>query len=422
MSEKTFNEMRVSFCHKIHIDSAWVILQRIATLSGIKPVLYDCCINSCVAYTGSFQYDLHCKFCRERRFKSDKKTPRSSFSYLPIIPQLQGYFKSPEMVDLLSYRHKYAPSSDMIRDVFDSQHYRHLCETQVVIDGVRQRHEHFSHPDDIALGICLDSYLMFDQRRKGPSATPILLQNYNLPPQLRTHLNMLICAGLIPGPKQPKNIALFLAPLEEELVTLAGQNGVETYHCVNDAIFPLHAYSIIAMGDIVAIEKLMGLRGHNSFSPCQSCNIKGIRNEIDGIKVYYLPLKLPRGNQYGIHLKGGRDPRNLIMRMHSDWAAVMENIDAAETKKRKTEISNEHGIKEYAALMHVGSVDLAASVPWDWMHLFLENDIPNLVKLWTGAFKNLDVGSEDYELSSSVWTDIGNLTKKATKTIPSCFI
>jgi hypothetical protein len=32
------------------------------------------------------------------------------------------------------------------------------------------------------------------------------------------------------------------------------------------------------------------------------------------------------------------------------------------------------------------------------MHLFFENVVPNLVKLWSGKFKGLNAGSEDYEI------------------------
>jgi hypothetical protein len=37
------------------------------------------------------------------------------------------------------------------------------------------------------------------------------------------------------------------------------------------------------------------------------------------------------------------------------------------------------------------------------MHLFFENMIPNLVKLWSGKFKGLDTGSEDYEIAEETW-------------------
>ncbi|KAI0659147.1 hypothetical protein C8Q70DRAFT_1045373 [Cubamyces menziesii] len=55
------------------------------------------------------------------------------------------------------------------------------------------------------------------------------------------------------------------------------------------------------------------------------------------------------------------------------------------------------------------------------MHLIWENLIPNLVSLWTGKFKGLDAGSEDYEFSGTVWDAIGEATAKAGDTLPSIF-
>ena len=423
MARESFNMIRAAFSHKMQIGTQWRIAQRVGVLTGITPDFYDCCINSCVAYLGAYEHDSHCKFCRERRFKGKgaNKTARRKFCYFPIIPQLQGFFQSPEMIELMSYRQHYVSSSEMIRDVFDAKHYKKLCKKHVSIDGVGQPHKYFSHDEDIALGLCVDSYLLFNRRRSGPCGTPIILQNYNVPPDIRTHLNMLICAGMIPGPKQPKDIASFLLPLEDELAILAATEGVETYHATKDVIFPLHAYNIFNMGDIVAIEKLIGLKGHNSFSPCRSCKLKGVRNMEGSAKIYYLPLSLPKGTEYAPFMRA-RDAWSLPMRRHSDWETVMADIDSAESKKQKEEISKEHGIKRHAALQRVPSVNLSVSVPWDWMHLFLENVIPNLVKLWTGSFKNLDAGSEQYELASAVWAEIGKVTKEATKTIPSCFV
>lgn len=41
--------------------------------------------------------------------------------------------------------------------------------------------------------------------------------------------------------------------------------------------------------------------------------------------------------------------------------------------------------------------------------------------LWTGKFKDLDEGSESYELLPGVWEAIGEATKKSGSTIPSAF-
>src|SRR6202035_830230 len=83
MSRKTFDQMRFTFRHKIDLDSGWVILHRMAILSGVEPVNYDCCVNSCMAYTGKYQHREDCPFCNEPRYTT-KRHARRTFMYLPL--------------------------------------------------------------------------------------------------------------------------------------------------------------------------------------------------------------------------------------------------------------------------------------------------------------------------------------------------
>jgi hypothetical protein len=69
-----------------------------------------------------------------------------------------------------------------------------------------------------------------------------------------------------------------------------------------------------------------------------------------------------------------------------------------------------YGIKGLPALCRVGSMDPAHSYPWDVMHLFFENIIPNLIKFWSGKFKG---GCEPYEISKEVWAKIWKETADA---------
>ncbi|KDQ52461.1 hypothetical protein JAAARDRAFT_138848 [Jaapia argillacea MUCL 33604] len=52
------------------------------------------------------------------------------------------------------------------------------------------------------------------------------------------------------------------------------------------------------------------------------------------------------------------------------------------------------------------------------MHLIWENLIKNLIALWTGEFKDLDQGREQYELTTAVWEGIGAATMQSGSTIP----
>lgn len=49
------------------------------------------------------------------------------------------------------------------------------------------------------------------------------------------------------------------------------------------------------------------------------------------------------------------------------------------------------------------------SFPYDFMHLIWENLIKNLVLHWTGGFKDLDDGVEEYQLPQAIWEAIGGV-------------
>jgi hypothetical protein len=315
------------------------------------------------------------------------------------------------------YRHERIHEPGVISDVFDSIHYRQLCQTHVHVDGKQLEHKFFSNKHDIAFSMCHDGFLLYNRRRRGPSATPIVIQNYNLPPEVRTQLGNLIPSGVIPGPHGPKEPGSFLVPMDDECAQLA--HGVRTFNAISRDSFILRAYNIFDLGDIVAIERLLGLKGHNRFSPCRSCEIKGVRDVTGKGKIYYVPLVKPRIQGQSLE---SWDPYNLPMRKPEQWAKVLAKMEAAPNPAHANKIAMHFGIKRSPGLTRVNSLHYPRSFPWDWMHEFLENTVPNLFNFWTGRFKMLDTGSEDYEIAPHIWVEIGRETAEAVKHIPAAFV
>ncbi|KAG1743594.1 uncharacterized protein EDB91DRAFT_1236645 [Suillus paluster] len=311
------------------LDSEWVVVHRLALLSGIEPQNIHCCIQSCIAYTGQYVHDERCPFCNEGRYTKHGH-PQRTFMYIPLIPQLQALFHNPTIIEQMAYRHNFVQSDRLIRDVFDGKWYHKLRSRHVVVDGPH------------------------DRRRGGPSATPILLQNFNLPPQIRTRLENLICVGS------------FLAPFDDERAVLADGDG-----------------------DIVAIEKLLNIKGHNA--------IQGVQNITGHGK--------PRPSL---------DPRHLPLHSHQSYLKTHNKLQSATTRTEKAAIAKQTGIRGPPALRRVESLDYSKSFPYEWMHLFLENIVPTLVNLWTGRFKGLD--------SDDIWEEIGAETVGAIKDIPAAFV
>jgi len=86
------------------------------------------------------------------------------------------------------------------------------------VDGVTRPYKFFDGKYDIALSLCMDGFLIFGKqgRKGGPSTTPIVMQIYNLPPNIPVSHISLLSLGTIPGPNQPRDARLYLSPVDDD--------------------------------------------------------------------------------------------------------------------------------------------------------------------------------------------------------------
>lgn len=391
--------------------------RRLRYLAYFKPQPYDCCINVCVCYTGSYANMDYCPHCKESRFKDDsKRIPQKRFTYIPMTERLCSMLRNRDFSAIMKFRathYPYDPSADpqeippKVQDIFDGSNYRHLQAQQVVVDGVEQPYHFFEQETDIALGFSTDGFCPFRRRKK--SCWPLLVFNYNLPPEFRFHLKWALCIGVIPGPTKPKDSNSFLWPFVQECKKLA--LGVRTFSILDNGNIKLRAYPIVGFGDIPAVSMCLCMKGHNGVTPCRWCKIKGVRQG----RTYYVPLaRVPPEKPY--------DARNLPQRDHrsflSDGVKAEDPKVSGATREARAKAS---GIKGTTILSEIPSFVFPNSFPFDFMHLIFENLIKNLFKLWTGEFKDMDHTDEDYVIDAEVWRAIGEATKKSGATIPGAF-
>ncbi|EJU02721.1 hypothetical protein DACRYDRAFT_50847, partial [Dacryopinax primogenitus] len=76
------------------------VLWHVNFISAIKTVSYDCCVNSCVAYTGVLTKETICPHCSEPCLKPNGQAHRQ-YAYLPLIPQLQVQYGNGRCAKLL---------------------------------------------------------------------------------------------------------------------------------------------------------------------------------------------------------------------------------------------------------------------------------------------------------------------------------
>jgi hypothetical protein len=179
--------------------------------------------------------------------------------------------------------------------------------------------------------------------------------------------------------------------------------------------FVLRAFIILLFGDIPAVSKLLAMKGHNAVTPCRACYIRGVLCQLARNAVYYVPLTMPGDN-------APFPPDALLMRTQNSFMFHYAELDAAPTVAARRRVAQDCGINARSVFSRLKSIDLASCAPYDIMHLLFENLVPNLIKHWTGAFKGLGQGTGNYQLSKAHWDEIGRLTVKAARTIPSAFV
>ncbi|KAL0569567.1 hypothetical protein V5O48_012398 [Marasmius crinis-equi] len=109
------------------------------------------------------------------------------------------------------------------------------------------------------------------------------------------------------------------------------------------------------------------------------------------------------------------------MRIHARMKAQAEEVQFAPNTATSKEFATKYGIKGTSIFNNLSSIVFPYSFPFDFMHLSFENNVKNLISLWTGNFKGLDTGNGDYELEADEWEAIGRATAAAGSYIPSAF-
>ena len=109
------------------------------------------------------------------------------------------------------------------------------------------------------------------------------------------------------------------------------------------------------------------------------------------------------------------------MRSHDKFIEQGTAVLEASTNAEAERLTKDSGIKGVPLLTSLNSLNFPFSFPLNFMHLIFKNLIPNLIRHYTGTFKDLDSGIEDYQLSKEVWSEICEAGSASGDMIPSSF-
>ena len=107
--------------------SLYKIKKYLKEITGLVPIFYDMCENSCICYTGRYESYQNCPICDSIRLDTRGKA-KKVMPYLPIINRLKIQFDDENRARELLYRHEYITNKedDDLDEIFDGKIYKEL--------------------------------------------------------------------------------------------------------------------------------------------------------------------------------------------------------------------------------------------------------------------------------------------------------
>ena len=246
------------------------------------------CVDSCTAFTGPFAPLEECPLCHEARYNEEelarsngkKKVPRKVFTTLPLGPQLQSRWRSPEMAKKMHYR--WTKTQDLLErrdrgelfvldDIFCGSDYLDAAEN----NKIKNR--------DTVVMLSIDGAQLY--RNKKSDCWIYIWIVLDLAPDQRYKIRNIIPGGVIPGPKNPKHLDSFLFPGLAHVSALQNE-GMHIWDGYDRVTAISFVILLLILADAVAMAELSGSVGHHGRKGCQIfCGLFG-RNKPGGSHYY----------------------------------------------------------------------------------------------------------------------------------------
>ncbi|XP_010513512.1 PREDICTED: uncharacterized protein LOC104789527 [Camelina sativa] len=249
------------------------------------------CVNDCILFIKKYQTLENCPKCKASRWKTNMHTgevKKGAFHkvlrYFPIISCFKRMFRSVNMAKDLRWHFNNKSSDGKLRHHVDS----------VTWDQMNAKYPSFASEErNVRLGLSTGGFNPFNMKNTMYSCWPVMLVNYNLPPDLCMKKENIMRTLLIPGPQQPgNNIDVYLEPLIEDLQHM-WNDGELTYDAVSKSTFTLKAMLLWTISDFPAYGNLAG------------CKVKGKMGcPLCGKNTDSMWLKFSRKHVYMCHRKG----------------------------------------------------------------------------------------------------------------------
>jgi hypothetical protein len=431
-SEATYDAIRLATLRR-YPDSGMLtyhrVKQLVAELSGVVPILTDMCINSCIGYTGPF-VDLECcPMCGQDRYDAEK-APRKRFHTIPIGPQLQALWRSPESSDCMGYRRKY---TEKIREELRQHNgirvspYGDFFDGSDYLDAVAGNN---ITSDDMVLMFSIDGAQLY--RNKASDCWIYIWVIMDHAPAVRYKKRYILLGGFIGGPNKPRNADSYICVGLSHLAAIQ-KEGLKIWDASHRKVFVSRPFLAAVGADAVGLAPIAGTVGHNGKHGCRvHCPFVG-RHKARGTHYYGARLKPANYSVAGCDhndvelntLLAAHTSATSKARYGTNLDILIRSPNQAQYEKRRLE-TGLVGPSIFSGLPAKHMLGVPALFVLDIMHLPALNIPDLLIPLWRAT---IDCDKTDDKAlwtwaalkDPAVWKSHGQSVADATPYIPGSF-
>ena len=426
-SQSTYNALRSLMIECYPEDpflSFGQMRRRVEQLSGVVPITYDMCPDTCVGFTGPLVDCETCPICGKDRYRSGTHEPHRQFITVPLGPVIQALYGSLETAEKMHYRERattkileYAREHNgklnEYNDTTCGRDYLDAVETGKIKN------------DDVLVQLSLNGAQLYQD--KDSDCWIFVYIIHNLPPNLRYKKCLVIPAGFIPGLDKMKDSDSFLYPVLYHISALQNE-GLRIWDASAQTHLPRSTPFVFVTADGPVMAMVSGMVGHSGKYGCRLyCGLPGRRRDRDG---HYYPAML-KPDAYDVTGCDHNDvtfsdlkqyQKDVSTRYHNNLQRLLRADNPTQFKDRRLDT----GLCKQTIFSGLrDGLGIPNMFPLDIMHLVNLNDPDLLLGLWRGTIKVYSPDSLELwnwrVLVGDIWKAHGKTVAMATPFIPSSF-
>ncbi|PCH40628.1 hypothetical protein WOLCODRAFT_35384, partial [Wolfiporia cocos MD-104 SS10] len=284
-SWKTYDHFRSALlCCPPHLEllSYCVIksyVDYVENLTGIFSLYHNCCVNSCMAYTGIYSDLDKCNYCNELCYEEQKCRRkcrcvlRKQSTTIPICSSAQPCRNNKKGSRAAEYhatatRQALASlqeTNGKLEKISDYIYGKDYLEA-VICSDIKD--------EDTCLMFSIDGAQLYASKLSDCWMFIWVLLDYA--PDVHYRKTHIMPAGFIPGPNKPKNIDSFILPSLPHVASFMGQHEKLKIWCEQHGLYESKLYIVVGAADCPAMTYLNGTVGHSGAQGCRLyCPLKG---------------------------------------------------------------------------------------------------------------------------------------------------